>query len=89
MVSLVFSMQGAGLVIGPLVAIGLLSAGISHYYAWRIMLALGAIPALSVLAAAPDPRDPRFLLTQIEANEAKQQAAQANAPPGFGPCCAG
>jgi PHS family inorganic phosphate transporter-like MFS transporter len=48
MVALVFSMQAAGLIIGPLVAIALLKMGINTDYAWRIMLALGAIPALSV-----------------------------------------
>ncbi|HEX3467420.1 MAG TPA: MFS transporter [Candidatus Elarobacter sp.] len=48
LVSLVFSMQGFGLIVGPLVAIVLLAAGVSHDLAWRLMLALGAIPALSV-----------------------------------------
>src|SRR5215475_5444177 len=43
MVALVFSMQGAGLVVGPLVAIGLLHMGISQDLTWRIMLALGAV----------------------------------------------
>jgi MFS family permease len=48
LVSLVFAMQGVGLIVGPLVAMALLAAGVSHDLAWRIMLALGAIPALSV-----------------------------------------
>lgn len=48
LVSLVFSMQGVGLIVGPLVAMALLAAGVSHDLAWRVMLALGAVPALSV-----------------------------------------
>jgi len=56
MVSLVFAMQAAGLVVGPLIAVILLAAGISTTRlasaAW-----LGAIPSLSVFYCAPDPRD--------------------------------
>src|SRR5947209_2040804 len=36
MVALVFCMQGAGLVIGPLAAIGLLKAGLRPDLAWRV-----------------------------------------------------
>ena len=46
LITLVFSMQGLGLILGPLVAIVLLVAGINHDLTWRIMLAVGAIPAL-------------------------------------------
>lgn len=46
MVAIVFSMQALGLIVGPLVAVALLASGISHELAWRIMLALGALPAL-------------------------------------------
>src|ERR1700679_653478 len=48
MVSLVFAMQGAGLIVGPLLAIALLSTGMSHELVWRLLLGFGAIPALSV-----------------------------------------
>ncbi len=76
MVALVFTMQAAGLIIGPLVAIGLLKAGISTDYAWRIMLALGAIPALSVFWLRRQIKEtPRFLLAQMEDKEAKEKAA--------------
>ncbi|MDQ2717814.1 MAG: MFS transporter [Chloroflexota bacterium] len=47
LVTMVFSMQGLGLILGPLVAILLLVAGVNHDLAWRIMLALGAVPALA------------------------------------------
>jgi PHS family inorganic phosphate transporter-like MFS transporter len=48
LISLVFAMQGVGLIVGPAVAILLLRSGISHDLAWRLMLGLGAIPGLSV-----------------------------------------
>lgn len=77
MVALVFSMQGAGLVVGPLVAIGLLSTGISQDLTWRIMLALGAIPALAVFWLRRQIKEtPRFLLAQMEAREAAERAAR-------------
>lgn len=46
LITLVFSMQGLGLIVGPMVAIILLAAGLNHDLTWRIMLALGALPAL-------------------------------------------
>jgi MFS transporter, PHS family, inorganic phosphate transporter len=76
MVALVFSMQGLGLVAGPLVAMGLLSTGISQDYAWRIMLALGAAPALAVFWLRRRIKEtPRFLLADMEAREAEQRVA--------------
>ena len=75
MIALVFSMQAAGLIVGPLIAIGLLKTGMSTDYAWRIMLALGAIPALSVFWLRRQIKEtPRFLLAQLEDREAKQRA---------------
>ena len=47
LITMVFSMQGVGLILGPLVAIILLVAGINHDITWRIMLGLGAVPALA------------------------------------------
>ncbi len=84
MVALVFSMQGAGLVVGPLVAIGLLSMGISQDLTWRIMLAAGAIPALAVFWLRRRIREtPRFLLAQMEAREAAERAARARKATGI------
>ena len=48
MVSLVFAMQAAGLIVGPLLAALLLWTGLSHTITWRVLLAFGAVPALSV-----------------------------------------
>src|SRR6266487_2191014 len=47
LITMVFSMQGLGLVLGPLVALILLLSGLNHDLTWRIMLALGAVPALA------------------------------------------
>ncbi|OBG38430.1 MFS transporter [Mycobacterium sp. E3198] len=84
MVALVFAMQGAGLVIGPLIAIALLSAGMSHDTAWRIMLGLGAVPALAVFWLRRHIREtPRFLLAQMEAEESQEQARRDRRPTGL------
>ncbi len=48
MVSLVFAMQAAGLIVGPLLAAMLLASGLDHDLVWRLLLAFGAIPALAV-----------------------------------------
>jgi PHS family inorganic phosphate transporter-like MFS transporter len=45
----VFAMQGIGLLAGPAVAAILLGSGVPHALAWRVMLALGALPAASVI----------------------------------------
>lgn len=64
LVTLVFSMQGLGLLAGPLIASLLLSTGMSHDIAWRVMLGLGAIPAASVIYLRRTmPETPRFLIT--------------------------
>jgi len=64
LITLVFSMQGLGLILGPLVAIVLLVAGINHDLTWRIMLAIGAIPALGTFYLRRHIAEtPRFTLT--------------------------
>ncbi len=49
LVSMVFSTQALGLIVGPVVGLTLLGAGISNGLAWRLMLGLGALPALAVI----------------------------------------
>jgi PHS family inorganic phosphate transporter-like MFS transporter len=51
LVTLVFAMQAAGLIIGPLLAAALLYTPLSHDIIWRILISLGAIPALAVYGA--------------------------------------
>jgi MFS family permease len=77
MVSLVFAMQGAGPIIGPLLAIGLLSAGMSHYLVWRLLLGFGAIPGLSVFyLRRPLNETPSLQLAQMEAKDVDQKAKE-------------
>jgi MFS family permease len=49
LVGLVFSMQALGLIVGPLVALVLLSSGIGDGLTWRLLLGFGAIPAAAVV----------------------------------------
>ncbi len=49
LIGMVFSLQGIGLIAGPIVAILILMLGVPHDIAWRILLGLGAIPAASVI----------------------------------------
>src|ERR1039457_779912 len=82
MVGLVFAMQGAGLIVGPLVASILLGSGISDDYAWRILLALGAIPGLAVFYLRRQiPETPRFAMAGGAADEAEAAVAQATGSP--------
>jgi MFS transporter, PHS family, inorganic phosphate transporter len=62
LVGMVFSTQALGLVVGPLVALALLGAGAGNDLAWRIMLALGAVPAAAVVYLRRTmPESPRYL----------------------------
>jgi MFS transporter, PHS family, inorganic phosphate transporter len=84
MVALVFSMQGAGLVLGPLAALALLKAGISHDLVWRILFALGAVPALAVFWLRRRLREtPRFLLAQAESKQGARPGAASSPPAGI------
>ncbi|AXC15355.1 Phosphate transporter [Acidisarcina polymorpha] len=48
LVSLVFAMQAAGLIVGPLFASALLATPLSQNIIWRILVGFGAVPALAV-----------------------------------------
>ena len=64
LITMVFSMQGLGLILGPLVAIVLLTSGMNHDLIWRIMLALGAVPALATFYLRRQIAEtPRFALS--------------------------
>lgn len=61
LVAMVFSMQALGLIAGPIVALTLLASGIPGDIAWRLMLGLGAIPALGVIwMRRTMPESPRY-----------------------------
>jgi MFS family permease len=75
LVSLVFSSQAAGLIIGPVVALALLASGVNHELAWRLMLGLGALPALSVLyLRIRTPESPRYA-AQVQGRGSEARAA--------------
>jgi MFS transporter, PHS family, inorganic phosphate transporter len=62
LVTLVFAMQAAGLIVGPLLAAAMLTTHISHDIIWRILVSIGAIPALAVYGARRHLKEtPRFL----------------------------
>src|SRR5216683_6606779 len=78
MVGLVFSTQALGLIIGPLVALGLLGAGASSDVAWRVLLGLGAVPAAAVIYLRRRmPESPRYQVQmQGRAEAAASQISQ-------------
>jgi MFS transporter, PHS family, inorganic phosphate transporter len=78
MVGLVFAMQGAGLLVGPLLASGLLASGLSDNVIWRILLAFGAIPGLAVFYLRRQIHEtPRFAAAGGAADEAEAAIAAA------------
>ena len=78
LVGLVFAMQGAGLVVGPLIASILLASGLSNDYIWRILLGLGAIPGLAVFYLRRQIHEtPRFAVAGGAYEEANAAIATA------------
>ncbi len=77
LVGMVFSMQALGLIIGPLVGLGLLSSGISQAVSWRLLLGLGALPAAGVIyLRSRMPESPRFQsLVRGQGERAAREAA--------------
>ncbi len=68
-VGMVFAMQALGTIVGPTVAIALIGAGIPTNISWRLMLGLGAIPALIVIYLRRTlPESPRYL-AQVQGRE--------------------
>ena len=76
MVSLVFAMQAAGLIVGPLLAAALLWSHLNHDLVWRILLAFGAVPALAVFQMRRHMAEtPRFTMaSEQKKGEAKQES---------------
>jgi MFS transporter, PHS family, inorganic phosphate transporter len=74
-------MQAAGLIFGPLLALALLWSGLSHDVIWRVLLAFGAIPALSVFQMRRHLAEtPRFLLAQGQHAEFQHAAGSVLGP---------
>jgi MFS family permease len=61
--------------VGPVVALALLASGVNHELAWRLMLGLGALPALSVLyLRIKTPESPRYA-AQVQGRESEARAS--------------
>ncbi len=61
LVGMVFGTQALGLIVGPLIALALLGSGASDDTAWRVLLALGAVPAGAVIyLRCKMPESPRY-----------------------------
>ena len=61
LVGMVFATQALALIVGPLIALALLGAGAGNDLTWRLMLALGAVPAAAVIYLRRTmPESPRF-----------------------------
>jgi MFS transporter, PHS family, inorganic phosphate transporter len=75
MVTLVFSMQAAGLIFGPILAAILIASGLSSDIVWRVLLAFGAVPALAVFQMRRHMAEtPRYLLASGQHGEFSRAA---------------
>jgi MFS family permease len=78
MVTMVFAMQAAGLIVGPLFAAALLSTHMPQDIIWRILLGFGAVPALAVYGARRHLKEtPRFLHASGQEEDAKGKLVRA------------
>jgi MFS transporter, PHS family, inorganic phosphate transporter len=82
LVGMVFGTQALGLIIGPLIALALLGSGASNDLVWRMLLGLGALPAVAVIyLRCKMPESPRYqALRQERAARAAARPAMAAAP---------
>src|SRR6201994_3224528 len=79
LVTLVFAMQAAGLIVGPLLAAILLSTHLSHDIIWRILVSFGAIPALAVYWSRRHLKEtPRFLKASGHEEDESGKLKKAN-----------
>ena len=75
LVGMVFSMQAVGSILGPLIALCFFSSSIPVDLSWRLMLALGALPAIvAFFLHRTLPESPRFV-SRVKGNTA-QAASQ-------------
>jgi MFS family permease len=76
-VSLVFAMQAAGLIVGPLLAVAFLASGLPKDLVWRLLLAFGAIPALAVFYMRRHMAEsPRYLFASGQHDDAHAAAGR-------------
>ncbi|HEX5283248.1 MAG TPA: MFS transporter [Bryocella sp.] len=80
LVTLVFTMQAVGLILGPLFTSALLTTHLSHAVIWRVLLGFGAIPALGVYWSRRNLKEtPRFLAAAGKLEEGNRRLG--NSPP--------
>jgi len=78
MVTMVFAMQAAGLIVGPLFASALLLTRMPQDIIWRILLAFGAVPALAVYWSRRHLKEtPRFLHASGQEEDDKGKLVRA------------
>jgi MFS transporter, PHS family, inorganic phosphate transporter len=78
LVTLVFAMQAAGLILGPLFASALLATNMSHILIWRILVGFGAVPALAVYWSRRHLKEtPRFLAAAAKEEDAQGRLINA------------
>jgi PHS family inorganic phosphate transporter-like MFS transporter len=78
LITLVFSTQALGLIVGPLIAIILLSSGVNQDMTWRLMLAFGAVPALATFYLRRQiAESPRFALSMGNSQGVAEAVAKA------------
>ena len=78
LVTLVFAMQAAGLILGPLFASALLATKMPHDLIWRILVSFGAVPALAVYWQRRHLKEtPRFLAASGQEEDASGKLANA------------
>ncbi|MGB7037256.1 MAG: MFS transporter [Xanthobacteraceae bacterium] len=83
LVTLVFTMQAAGLIVGPLLAAALLVTPLSHDMVWRLLLAFGCVPALAVFWMRRQMAEtPRYLLASGQHQAFHAAAATVLGGPG-------
>ena len=81
LIATVFTMQAAGIVIGYLAAMLILAVGVQPGIAWRLLLALGAVPALATFwLRRRVPETSRFLL-DVRADLSAAEAAALHSQP--------
>ena len=77
LITLVFSTQALGLIIGPLITVLLLVSGVNQELIWRILLGLGAIPALATFWLRRQiAESPRFALAHGNTAEVERAVQQ-------------
>ncbi len=79
LVTLVFAMQAAGLILGPLFASAMLATRLPHDVIWRILVAFGAVPALAVYLQRRRLKEtPRYLAAAAKVEDSRGRLVNAS-----------